>query len=95
MNNAADSLNVQEQATGRKFAYDYVHTQNAVGANFGMMNPIKQLFAMIGEPWLILEPGQLNVELYDVTATVTTQELVLYFAEPVCAVEREVDRCSL
>lgn len=86
---------VTEQATGRRFSFDYQLTQNSVGANFGMMAPVRSRLAMLGEPWLILHPGMLNVELYDTTAVVNTQELVLYMAEPVCSVEREMDPCSL
>ena len=91
----AFSWQVTEQATGRRFSFDYGLTQNSVGANFGMVAPVKSRLAMIGEPWLILHPGMLNVELYDVTGAENVQELVLYMAEPVCSVEREMDACSL
>lgn len=92
----AFSFNIMEQSTGRKFAFDFVLTQNAGAARFGVMPGTKYNIAMIGEPWLILEPGLVNVELYDTTGLAgQMQELVLHFAEPVCAVEREVDQCSI
>jgi hypothetical protein len=91
----AFSFNITEQATGRKYAFDYRLSQDAVAAQLGALATVRYQFTLIGEPWVILNPALVNVELYDTTATVTTQELVLYFAEPVCAVQREMTPCSL
>lgn len=90
----AFSWQVTEQATGRKLFYDYELTQDSAAAQFTPVPGVKSRLCLIGEPWLILSPALLNVELYDTTAGVNVQELVLYFAEPVCAVEREMDVCS-
>jgi hypothetical protein len=90
----AFSFQVTEQATNRKYAFDYELTQTAVGGQFGAVPGVKSRLCMIGEPWLILDPGLVNVELYDTTAALNMQELVLWFAEPVCAIEREFNPCS-
>jgi hypothetical protein len=38
---------------------------------------------LLGQPRLISEPGQINVEIYNDNATTNTVQLVLYCAEPV------------
>lgn len=91
------SFSVWEEETGRRFAFDFLRAQNAVAGLMTGVPGVRSRMAVLGEPWVILEPGLLNVELYAVEPAppaVTAQELVLWFAEPVCAVEREMSPCA-
>jgi hypothetical protein len=91
------SFSVWEEETGRRFSFDFLQAQDA-GAGLSTRIPgVRSRLAVLGEPWVILKPGLVNVELYAVApalGAVTAQELVLWFAEPVCAVEREMSPCA-
>lgn len=88
-------FNVTEESTGRRFASDLARV-NAAGAfglpftGWGLKHPIN----FLAEPWLVLEPGLLNVELYSVLTIDITPQFILMFAEPSCAGVREVQPCG-
>jgi hypothetical protein len=82
------AIQITEEETGRKFCSDFQvpnYHRSAPGTWFSPN--------LLTEPWLILDPGLLNVEMHSTSDSQITVQLVLMFSEPVCAVERGVDPC--
>ena len=102
------SFNVTEESTGRKLCSDlklaymdfWLDMSPFPGGflPFFTVRRMKYAVNFLGEPWLILEPGLLNVEIYNVAAngfaSACQPQVILMMAEPVCAAVREMNPCS-
>lgn len=89
-NPAVLAFQVTEEETGRKFCVDLQTPSYLTQAPNTWFCP-----NLLASPWLILSPGLLNLEVHSTSNSQQTVQLVLMFAEPVCAIERSVDPCRM
>lgn len=66
-----------EIATGKTLTNPFGDTTFVPDTDF-LFPPVM----LLAEPWLILEPGEMNVEVTNNSATDSRMQLVLFFAEP-------------